>query len=107
MLLSGDHRWTEGNMNSNRLTGEELKAYAEDGYLLVRGMLDHEEVQILGRSAREDRVLDQHSFGRADGEGGTVRLSLWTRPTETICGMIARSESLVGGAEQILDGEGC
>ena len=60
---------------------------------------------MLGRSAREDRVLDQHSYGRADGEGGTVRLSLWNHPTETIYGMIARSESLVGCAEQILGGE--
>ena len=92
-------------MNSNRLTDEQLKAYAEDGYLLVRGMLDPEEVEMLGRSAREDRVLDQHSFGRADGEGGTVRLSLWNHPTDTIYGMIARSESLVGRAEQILVGE--
>ena len=34
----------------------------------------------LGRAAREDRVLDRHSYGRADGEGGTVRLSLWSQP---------------------------
>jgi len=92
-------------MNSNRLTDDQLRAYAEDGYLLVRAMLDKEEVEVLGRSAREDRVLDQHSFGRADGEGGTVRLSLWNHPTDTIYGMIARSESLVGCAEQILGGE--
>src|ERR1700722_7270439 len=92
-------------MNANRLTQDQLKAYAEDGYLLVPGMLDPKEVEMLGRAAREDRVLDQHSFGRADGEGGTVRLSLWNHPTETIYGMIARSESLVGYAEQILDGE--
>jgi len=83
-------------MNSNRLTENQLKAYAEDGYLLVPGMLDPKEVEMLGRAAREDRVLDQHSFGRADGEGGTVRLSLWNHPTETIYGMIARRESLVG-----------
>jgi len=92
-------------MNSNRLTDDQLNAYAEDGYLLVPNMLDAEEVEMLGRCAREDRVLDQHSFGRADGEGGTVRLSLWNYPTDTIYGMIARSESLVGCAEQILDGE--
>lgn len=92
-------------MNSNRLTESQLRAYAEDGYLLVKGMLNEEEVMMLGRCGREDRVLDQHSFGRADGEGGTVRLSLWNHPTDTIYGMIARSESLVGCAEQILDGE--
>ncbi|MBS1805183.1 MAG: phytanoyl-CoA dioxygenase family protein [Acidobacteria bacterium] len=92
-------------MNSNRLTDEQLRAYAENGYLLVPGMLDGSEVDMLGRCAREDRVLDQHSFGRADGEGGTVRLSLWNHPTDTIYGMIARSNSLVGCAEQILVGE--
>ena len=92
-------------MNSNRLTDSQLEEYAEDGYLLVHSMLDREEVEMLGRSAREDRVLDEHSFGRADGEGGTVRLSLWNHPTDTIYGMIARSESLVGCAEQILGGE--
>src|SRR3954466_9770698 len=92
-------------MNSNRLTDEQLKAYAEDGYLLVRGMLDHEEVEMLGMSAREDRELDQHSFGRADGEGGTVRLSLWNHPGDTIYGMAARSASLVDSAAKLLDGE--
>jgi hypothetical protein len=95
----------EVEMNSNRLTDNQLNAYAEDGYLLLQGMLDEEEVGMLGRCAREDRVLDEHSFGKADGEGGTVRLSLWNHPTDTIYGMIARSESLVGCAEQILGGE--
>ena len=43
-------------------------------------MFDAEEIDLLGRAAREDRELDQHAFGRADGEGGTVRLSLWNHP---------------------------
>jgi len=60
---------------------------------------------LLAHAAREDRVLDQHSFGRADGEGGTVRLSLWNHPTETIYGMIARCESIVGTMEKLLGGE--
>lgn len=92
-------------MNTNRLSEHQLKLYQEDGYLLVKGMLEAGEVDLLGRAAREDRVLDQHSYGRADGEGGTVRLSLWNHPTDTIYGMVARSESMVGCAEQILEGE--
>jgi hypothetical protein len=60
---------------------------------------------LLGRTAREDIILDQHSFGREDGEGGSVRLSLWHHPTDTIYGMIARSESLVSCAEKLLEGE--
>jgi len=68
-------------------------------------MLDAEETALLGRAAHADQVLDQRSFGRADGEGGTVRLSLWNHPTETIYGMIARCESIVGSMEKLLGGE--
>jgi len=83
----------------------EVDAFNRDGFVLVRDMLEVEETALLGRAAREDRVLDEHSFGRADGEGGTVRLSLWNHPTETIYGMIARCESIVGSMEKLLGGE--
>jgi ectoine hydroxylase len=92
-------------MAKRTLTDEEVRQYHEDGYLLVRGLLSPEEIDLLGRTAREDRVLDQHSYGKADGEGGTVRLSLWNHPNDTIYGMVARSESVVGAAERLLDGE--
>jgi ectoine hydroxylase len=83
----------------------EVSRYHQDGFVLIKSMLNPDEVGLLGRAAREDRVLDQHAYGRADGEGGTVRLSLWNHPTDTIYGMIARSESLVGCAEKLLGGE--
>src|SRR5271168_33413 len=82
-----------------------VASYHEDGYVLIKNMLDAEETGLLSRAAREDRILDQHSFGRGDGEGGTVRLSLWNHPTDTIYGMIARSESIVGTAEKLLGDE--
>lgn len=87
------------------ITDHDVQRYHEDGFLLVPGMLDATETSLLARAAHEDRVMDQHSFGRSDGEGGTVRLSLWNHPTDTIYGMIARSESIVGSAEKLLGGE--
>jgi hypothetical protein len=87
------------------ISDKEARAYQEDGFVLIKSMLDAEEIGLLGRAAREDRVLDQHSYGRADGEGGTVRLSLWNHPTDTIYGMVARSESIVDSAEKLLEGE--
>ena len=92
-------------MAKGPITDVEIRSYHKDGYVLVKGMFDSEEIGLLGRAAREDRVLDQHSFSRADGEGGTVRLSLWNHPTDTIYGMIARCESIVGSAEKLLEGE--
>ena len=87
------------------ISNQEARSYNEDGYVLVKNMLDADEIGLLGRAAREDRVLDQHSYGRADGEGGTVRLSLWNHPTDTIYGAVARSESIVNTAEKLLEGE--
>ncbi|MGA3034350.1 MAG: phytanoyl-CoA dioxygenase family protein [Terracidiphilus sp.] len=92
-------------MAKGQINQSQVAEYNQNGFVLVRQMLDEEEIGLLGRSAREDRVLDQHSFGRADGEGGTVRLSLWNHPTDTIYGMVARSESIVGSAEKLLSGE--
>ena len=68
-------------------------------------MFDQEEIELLRRAAKEDRQLDEHSFGKGDGQGGTVRLSLWNHPGDTIYGMFARCETIVNSAEKLLDGE--
>ena len=70
-----------------------------------RGMFDDEEIGLLLRSAKEDRALDEHSYGKDDGEGGRVRLSLWNHPGDGIYGMFARCRRMVDACEQILDDE--
>jgi len=87
------------------LTPEQRAEYITRGFTLVRGMFEADEIDLLKRSAKEDRALDQHSFGRKDGEGGSVRLSLWNHPGDTLYGMFARCESMVNSAELLLDGE--
>jgi hypothetical protein len=82
-----------------------LNDYERDGFVIARQMFDAEEIGLLKRAAKEDRALDQHSFGRGDGEGGTVRLSLWNHPGDTIYGMFARCETIVNSAETLLGGE--
>lgn len=84
---------------------EDVSKYREDGYLLVRGLFDPEEIGLLRRAAKEDRSLDEHAFGRADNEGGVVRLSLWNHPGDGIYGMFARCRSVVDSAELLLGGE--
>jgi ectoine hydroxylase len=89
-----------GPLNKNRL-GE----YQQNGFVLEKEMFNAEEIDLLRRAAKEDRQLDQHSFGRGDGEGGTVRLSLWNHPGDTLYGMFARCETIVNSAEKLLEGE--
>ncbi|MEC9091435.1 MAG: phytanoyl-CoA dioxygenase family protein, partial [Planctomycetota bacterium] len=92
-------------MTPQPLTGSQVADYHQDGYCFARGFFDSEEIELLQKSAREDRVLDDHSFGKNDGEGGQVRLSLWNHPGEGIYGMFARCERMVNSAEAILDDE--
>ena len=92
-------------MPHGSISAEELAQYHDDGYALLKGFFELEEVELLRRAAKEDRELDRHSFARADGEGGQIRLSLWNHPGDTIYGMFARCESVVTSAEKILDGE--
>ncbi len=87
------------------LTPQQCNEYATRGSTLARGMFESDEIDLLRRAAKEDRELDQHSFGRKDGEGGTVRLSLWNHPGDALYGMFARCESVVNSAETLLGGE--
>jgi hypothetical protein len=87
------------------LDDADAATYRHEGYVIVRGLFDATEIDLLRRAAKEDRELDRHSFGRADGEGGTVRLSLWNHPGDGIYGMFARCERMVRSAEKLLEGE--
>jgi ectoine hydroxylase len=92
-------------MAKGAIAADLVARYHADGYVLVGGMLDAIETALLSRAAREDRMLDEKSFSKSDGEGGQVRLSLWNHPTDTLYGMIARCKSLVESAERLLGDE--
>lgn len=88
-----------------KLSDQQKKSFKDDGYIIIKSLFDTEEIKLLKKTAKEDRELDKHSFGRADGEGGTVRLSLWNHPGNNIYGMYARCSRVVDTTEQLLGGE--
>lgn len=90
---------------SRVLSDAQVRQYHADGSVLARGLFDRDEIELLHRSAKEDSELDKRSFGRADGEGGVVRLSLWNHPGDGIYGQFARCERMVRSCERLLDGE--
>ena len=92
-------------MSEQRLSPDQIASYREDGYLLLPNFFAADVIEHLRVAGTADKVLDQASFGRADGEGGTVRLSLWNHPTDTIYGAIARSRSMVEVIEQLIGNE--
>ncbi|NHF59561.1 phytanoyl-CoA dioxygenase family protein [Flavobacteriaceae bacterium TP-CH-4] len=87
------------------LSSKQIETYQKDGFLVLRNLFDTEEIDLLKKTAQTDRELDKRSYGRADGEGGTVRLSIWNHPGNNIYGMFSRNERIVKAAEDLLGGE--
>ena len=87
------------------LSQKQLEDFKNNGFIIIKSLFNKKEINLLKKTAMEDRELDKHSFGRADGEGGTIRLSLWNHPGNNIYGMYARSARIVDTTEKLLGGE--
>ncbi|MEM9479654.1 MAG: phytanoyl-CoA dioxygenase family protein [Verrucomicrobiota bacterium] len=84
---------------------EQIAEYSRNGFVYARELFTHEEISLLGETARNDRALDKASATRDDGKGNDVRLSLWNHPGDSIYGMAARCHRVVDRVEQLLEDE--
>ena len=86
-------------------TEEQVSAFHEDGYLIVSGLFDSEEADILRKAAHTDSSFGENAYDLEDGEGGKAQLVLWNKAGEDLWGAIARSERIVNAMEQLFDDE--
>lgn len=84
---------------------DELAQYAREGYLMVRGLFDHNEMRTLLDFARADENLAAGAYERRDGAGGHSKLALWNQAGDDLYGLFARSPRIVDRMEQLLEGE--
>ena len=93
-------------MSTFQVSADQIDAFNRDGYFIARGLLDAEEVDLLRSIARADRQLQADSYGRADGEGGVVKLLVKNEPAvDDIYGAIVRSRRIVETMQRLLGGE--
>ena len=86
------------------LSASQLACFHDQGYLLIRSLLDAYEFGTHRKTAIADNALDDHSISMNDDEGGDVRLALWNHPGDSTYEMLARSERIVDAMEQLLEG---
>ena len=43
-------------MNQGKLTPEQISDYHRDGYVIVRGLFDTEEIDLLRRASKDDKA---------------------------------------------------
>jgi len=90
---------------STTISEEQVSAFHENGYLIVRGLFDAEEAGILREAAKAESAFEEKAYDLDDGEGGQQRLVLWNSAGEDLWGAIARSERIVNTMEQLFDDE--
>ena len=89
----------------SRLSEKQISDFHEDGYLIVPGLFDLEEADILRKAAHADSSFGDNAYDLEDGEGGKAQLVLWNKAGEDLWGSIARSERIVNSMEQLFDDE--
>ena len=87
------------------VSDEQISAFHKDGYLVVPGLFDSEEADILRKAAHTDSSFGENAYDLEDGEGGKAQLVLWNKAGEDLWGAIARSERIVNAMEQLFDDE--
>lgn len=87
------------------LSDNQVNGFHKAGYLVVRGLFNTEEIELLGETAHHDKAMDTASSTMDDGKGNDVRLALWNHPGDGIYGMFARCKRVVDSVEQLLDDE--
>ncbi len=95
--------------NRPPLSPAQVDQFNRDGYLIVPGLLDAEEADLLVQTAKADELLlgrSKSTWGIADAAGRTSKMFLWNHPSDDIYGTIARSNRMVGSMEQLLGGGG-
>jgi ectoine hydroxylase-related dioxygenase (phytanoyl-CoA dioxygenase family) len=93
-------------MKRFEVTEELITAFHRDGYFIVDGLLDSDEVALLHKIAKADQKVKSDASSRADGEGGAVKLVVRNDlPDDSIYGAIVRSRRIVSTMEKLLDDE--
>lgn len=92
-------------MQSFQLTAQQVAAYHEHGYLIVRNFLREEEVNKLHSIAIEDDAMRKHSFDLNDQTGKKTKLALWYKPGDDAYGLLSKSKRMINAVDQLLDGE--
>ncbi|WP_010582721.1 phytanoyl-CoA dioxygenase family protein [Schlesneria paludicola] len=88
------------------LTESMIDQFHDEGYLIVKDLLDSEEIELLRQIAKADQGLDRDTLQRADGEGGAVKLVVRNElPDDTIYGALVRCQRIAATIEQLLDDE--
>ena len=89
----------------SRLTKEQIEQFNRDGYLMISGLFDAEEMDLLMHIARADQQMAQQAYERMDALSGRSKLWITSSLGEDIYSAFVRCHRIVDPIEQLLGGE--
>lgn len=90
-------------MTNNPLSSAQIRQYNQDGYLIINGFLNADEVEKLYHVAIEDSAVSRNAINVNDSTGKRSKLSLWYKPGDDVYGLLTRSQQLVDSVDKLLD----
>ncbi len=92
-------------MSNFQLSIQQIENYKNDGYLIVKKILQNQEVEKLYQIATGDDTLRKHAFDLNDLSGKKTKLTLWYTPGNDAYGLLTKSKRMVSSVDKLLDGD--
>lgn len=100
-LTSAEYQYDPDNF---KVTEEMIADYNNYGYIMIRGLLDKEEMTGIKKVLEESEMRSKYGYGLPDGTGKEPKFVIWGHPGNDVTGMVARSEKVVNTSEKLLGG---
>ena len=82
----------------------DVRAFEADGFVIVRSLLDDQEIGLVSEALEADRTLVENQYELNDAEGGSTKLTLWSNPGDGTLGNFTRSTRVMGSMAALLGG---
>ncbi len=83
---------------------QQVTEFKADGYVVVRGLFNTDEVDIINHVVNADPSIAAAIYGREDQGGSLTELALWRDLGDDVFAGIARSARIVDSLESVLEG---
>lgn len=88
-----------------RLTEHDCQLFHQQGYLIVKGLLNRQETNLLMRLAKSDQALQQQAYSKRDASGAESRLVVRNELVQSPYAAIVGCRRIVDTMEKLLGDE--
>jgi len=91
--------------SSLAFNSQQVNDFEHDGYVIVRGLFNRNEIQIVNQVVNADPSIAAAIYGRKDQTGSITELALWRELGNDVFAGIARSARIVESLKRVLHGD--